>query len=84
MKVTGIETLHCDAGWRNYGFVKLTTDESIVGWSESDEGFGLARRHDGDRSAADAAKNFNATRAIASPMIRRSPRAPISLLLRRA
>src|SRR5262245_58382953 len=40
MKVTGIETLHCDAGWRNYGFVKLTTDEGIVGWSEYDEGFG--------------------------------------------
>ena len=24
MKVTGIETLTCDAGWRNYHFVKLT------------------------------------------------------------
>jgi galactonate dehydratase len=40
MKVTGIETLHCDAGWRNYSFVKLTTDQGIVGWSEFDEGFG--------------------------------------------
>ena len=40
MKVTRIETLHCDAGWRNYSFVKLTTDEGIVGWSEYDEGFG--------------------------------------------
>src|SRR5262249_3624033 len=40
MKVAGIETLHCDAGWRNYSFVKLTTDEGIVGWSEYDEGFG--------------------------------------------
>jgi galactonate dehydratase len=40
MKVTGIETLHCDAGWRNHSFVKLTTDEGIVGWSEYDEGFG--------------------------------------------
>src|SRR6266568_7705364 len=40
MKVTGIETLHCDAGWRNYNFVKLSTDEGIVGWSEFDEGFG--------------------------------------------
>lgn len=40
MKVTGLETLHCDAGWRNYHFVKLTTDEGIVGWSEFDEGFG--------------------------------------------
>lgn len=40
MKVTAIETLTCDAGWRNYFFVKLSTDEGIVGWSEFDEGFG--------------------------------------------
>lgn len=40
MKVTAIETLACDAGWRNYFFVKLSTDEGIVGWSEFDEGFG--------------------------------------------
>ena len=40
MKVAAIETLHCDAGWRNYHFVKLTSDEGIVGWSEYDEGFG--------------------------------------------
>ena len=40
MKVTNIETLACDAGWRNYHFVKLSTDEGIVGWSEFDEGFG--------------------------------------------
>lgn len=40
MKVTAIETMACDAGWRNYFFVKLSTDEGIVGWSEFDEGFG--------------------------------------------
>ena len=40
MKVTGLETLHCDAGWRNYHFLKLTTDDGVVGWSEYDEGFG--------------------------------------------
>ena len=40
MKVTAVETLHCDAGWRNYHFVKLTTEDGIVGWSEFDEGFG--------------------------------------------
>ena len=40
MKVTAVETLACDAGWRNYHFVKLTTDTGIVGWSEFDEGFG--------------------------------------------
>src|SRR5260370_37500822 len=40
MKVEGIETLSCDAGWRNYHFVKLTTNNGITGWSEFDEGFG--------------------------------------------
>ncbi len=40
MKVTNLEILHCDAGWRNYDFVKLTTDGGIIGWSEFDEGFG--------------------------------------------
>lgn len=40
MKVKRIELLTCDAGWRNYHFVKLTTDTGIVGWGEFDEGFG--------------------------------------------
>ncbi|MEM5435758.1 mandelate racemase/muconate lactonizing enzyme family protein [Paraburkholderia diazotrophica] len=40
MKVTSVETLACDAGWRNYYFVKLSTDSGVVGWSEYDEGFG--------------------------------------------
>ena len=40
MKVTNLETLHCDAGWRNYHFVKLTAEDGVVGWSEFDEGFG--------------------------------------------
>src|SRR5436190_11174338 len=40
MKVSAIETLACDAGWRNYHFVKLITDDGIVGWSEFSEDFG--------------------------------------------
>ena len=40
MKVASIDTLSCDAGWRNYYFVKLITEDGIVGWSEYDEGFG--------------------------------------------
>ena len=34
MKIAAIETLHADGGWRNFDFVKLTTDSGIVGWSE--------------------------------------------------
>lgn len=40
MNISRIETLACDGGWRNYHFLKLTTDEGIVGWSEFDEAFG--------------------------------------------
>ena len=40
MKVTQVETLCCDAGWRNYYFVKISTDTGVTGWSEYDEGFG--------------------------------------------
>jgi galactonate dehydratase len=40
MKVTAIETLACDAGWRNYYFTKVSTDQGINGWSQFDEGFG--------------------------------------------
>ena len=40
MKITEIESLHADAGWRNFDFLKISTDEGIVGWSEYNEGFG--------------------------------------------
>ena len=40
MRIETLETRHCDAGWRNYHFVKLTTADGIVGWSEYDEDFG--------------------------------------------
>ena len=39
-RIAKVETLACDAGWRNYYFVKITTSEGVVGWSEYDEGFG--------------------------------------------
>lgn len=39
-KIRSIETLAADAGWRNYYFVKVVTEDGIVGWSEYDEGFG--------------------------------------------
>src|SRR5207237_7557363 len=40
MKITKIEDLHCDAGWRVNSFLKITTDEGIIGWSEYMEGYG--------------------------------------------
>jgi len=40
MKIVKIEDLHCDAGWRVNSFLKITTDEGIVGWAEYMEGYG--------------------------------------------
>ena len=34
MKIARIETFHCDAGWRPWTFVKVETDEGLVGWGE--------------------------------------------------
>ena len=49
MKVTGIETLTCDAGWRNYHFVKLTTDERHRRLERVRRGLRLAGRRRRDR-----------------------------------
>jgi galactonate dehydratase len=40
MKVKSYETFKCDAGWRTFSFLKLVTDDGIVGWSEYNESFG--------------------------------------------
>lgn len=37
MKIVKIEDLHADAGWRTLSFLKVVTDEGIVGWSEFNE-----------------------------------------------
>ena len=40
MKITKVETLRADAGWRMFSFLKVTTDDGIIGWSEFNESFG--------------------------------------------
>ena len=40
MKITHVETLQADAGWRMFSFLKVTTSDGIVGWSEFNESFG--------------------------------------------
>lgn len=40
MKITQIETLQGDAGWRMFSFLKVVTDTGIIGWSEFNESFG--------------------------------------------
>jgi galactonate dehydratase len=38
MKITNVQDLHADGGWRTLSFLKITTDEGLVGWSEFHEG----------------------------------------------
>ena len=40
MRIAKIEDLHCNAGWRDFSFLKITTDDGLVGWSEFMENFG--------------------------------------------
>ena len=40
MKINSIETFCCDAGWRPWIFIKIATDDGIVGWSECTDSHG--------------------------------------------
>lgn len=40
MKIRHVEVLHADAGWRPWSFVKVMTDEGLIGWSECTDSHG--------------------------------------------
>ena len=46
MKIKRIDDLHADAGWRNFSFLRIETDDGIVGWSEYTEAEQRAVLHD--------------------------------------
>lgn len=46
MKITALDILHADGGWRTLSFLKVSTDEGLVGWSEFYEGFGVGGTSD--------------------------------------
>jgi len=39
MRITRIETLQADGGYRTCAYIKLSTDEGLVGWAEYYDGF---------------------------------------------
>lgn len=43
MKIVKVEDFHADGGYRTCSFVKVTTDEGLVGWSEYYDNFSGAR-----------------------------------------
>ncbi len=62
MRITSIQDLHCDAGWRVWSFLKITTDDGLTGWAEYNESYG--------------SKGLTAViRKLADPLIGRDPRA---------
>lgn len=40
MQIVEVEPIVCDLGWRTISFLKISTDDGIVGWSEYSESFG--------------------------------------------
>ena len=40
MRIAKIEDLHCNAGWRDFSFLKITSDTGVVGLSEFMESYG--------------------------------------------
>ena len=40
MKLEAYQTLHCDAGWRRFSFLKLTAEDGTTGISEYNECYG--------------------------------------------
>ncbi len=40
MRITQIETMSCNAGWRDFSFLKVSTDQGLAGWSEFMESYG--------------------------------------------
>lgn len=37
MRIAAVDTFQADGGWRRFSFVKISTDEGLVGWSEYTE-----------------------------------------------
>ena len=40
MRIAKIESPHCNAGWRDFSFLKIATGDGLAGWSEYMENFG--------------------------------------------
>lgn len=40
MKIKSVAMFHAEAGWRPWSFVKITTDQGVVGWSECTDSHG--------------------------------------------
>lgn len=47
MKIKSINCMHCKAGWRIWSFVKIQTNDGLIGWSEVSESNGSPKGIEG-------------------------------------
>lgn len=47
MKISGIDIYHANAGWRPWSFIKISTSEGLVGWSECSDSHGSPKGIEG-------------------------------------
>jgi L-alanine-DL-glutamate epimerase-like enolase superfamily enzyme len=78
MRIARIDDLHCDAGWRVFSFLKITTDDGIVGWSEYNESYGSKGltaiiRALGERLIGQDPRPFERISATLSAITRQAP-----------
>ena len=50
MRIAKLETMHADGGWRVFSYLKICTDEGLVGWAEYAEGYFVFRKLEGEIS----------------------------------
>src|SRR5271154_5147908 len=78
MKIVKLEDLHCDAGWRTFSFLKVTTDDGVTGWSEYTEADGSSGLTPGIHGMADAlgGQDPRPVQAISSLLYVKTQQAP--------
>ena len=59
MRIAHFEHLHADAGWRVFSFLKIATDDGLIGWSEYYDGYGAGGVTALIRKFADVAKGMD-------------------------
>jgi galactonate dehydratase len=83
MTVARLETLFCDAGWRPWIFLKATTQDDAVGWSEITDSHGSPRGIAGiveDLAPLVVGRDFRAVERIVWDLLRATRQSPGSVI----
>ena len=83
MKIATVEMLHADAGWRPWSFVRVRTEDGLVGWSECTDSHGSPRGMEGvvnDLAPLLAGKDPRHVEMLHSQMYARTRQSPGSIV----